>query len=43
LLDPGLSGEPRDSRGGCYIDGMEGVSSVLYIETHSVHDAFDSR
>jgi hypothetical protein len=43
LLDPGLSGEPRDPRGGRHMDGTEGVLSVLYIETHGIHDAFDGR
>jgi len=31
------------SRGSRYMDGMEGLLAALHIETHSVHDALDSR
>jgi hypothetical protein len=43
MLDARFSGKPRDPRGGCYMDGSEGVSSILRVETHDVHDALDSR
>ena len=43
LPDARFSGEPRDSCGSCYMDGMEGLLAALHIETHGVHDALDSR
>jgi hypothetical protein len=43
MLDARFSGEPSDPRGGYYMDGVEGISSVLYIEAHGIHDSLDSR
>jgi hypothetical protein len=43
LPDARFSGEPRDSCGSCYMDGMEGLLAALHIETHGVHDALNSR
>jgi hypothetical protein len=43
LPDARFSGEPRDSCGSCYMDGMEGLLATLHIETHGVHDALNSR
>jgi hypothetical protein len=43
LLDARFSSEPRHPRGGCYMNRTEGVSFALHIETHGIHDAFDSR
>jgi hypothetical protein len=42
LPDARFSGEPRDSCGSCYMDGMEGLLAALHIETHGVHDALNS-
>jgi hypothetical protein len=42
-LDTRFSRKPRDPRGGFYMDGMEGLSSALHIETHGIHDAPDTR
>src|SRR6202023_37006 len=43
LPDARFSGEPRDSRGSCYMDGVEGLLAALHIETHGVHYALNSR
>ena len=41
-LDARFSGAPRDSCGGCYMDGTKGLVPALHIETHRIHDALDT-
>jgi hypothetical protein len=42
MPDARFPGEPRDSCGSCYVDGLEGLLPALPIETHGVYDALDS-
>jgi hypothetical protein len=42
MPDARFPGEPRDSCGSCYVDGLEGLLPALHIETHGVYDALDS-